>query len=418
MNNMNRRASATPNTAKSIDAKTRVLILHQNFPGQFREVAKAWSHNPAIHVMGLGRDTAPGMPGIPWQRYRLDYVPIKNQHPYLRQMEHAVLHGQAVARKLRQLSLKGYKPDIVLAHPGWGETLFLRDVYPDVRLIHLCEWYYGKPGSDVGFDPEFPTSPEVNSRMRAWNALHALNLTQCDQGISPTHWQRSQHPDEFQAKITVQHEGIDTRYFTPDTTASFKTPSGVVLRAGDPVITYVARNPEPYRGFHIFMRALAKIQKQHPTCHAIIVGGDEVSYGQPPKGAKNWREKMLQEVTLDPNRTHFTGKIPRAAYRKVLQVSAAHIYLTYPFVLSWSLLEALSTGCMVIGSRTAPVEEVIRDGENGVLVDFFDIEAVTTRILELLEGDSVNKTLHERARISVKRFDITEAIMGYEGVLV
>lgn len=418
MNNINQRPSAPPNTVKSIDAKTRVLILHQNFPGQFREVAKAWSHNPAIHVMGLGRDTAPGIPGIPWQRYRLDYVPIKNQHPYLRQMEHAVLHGQAVARKLRQLSLKGYKPDIVLAHPGWGETLFLRDVYPDVRLIHLCEWYYGKPGSDVGFDPEFPTSPEVNSRMRAWNALHALNLTQCDQGISPTHWQRSQHPDEFQAKITVQHEGIDTRYFTPDTTASFKTPSGVVLRAGDPVITYVARNLEPYRGFHIFMRALAKIQKQHPTCHAIIVGGDEVSYGQPPKGAKNWREKMLQEVTLDPNRTHFTGKIPRAAYRKVLQVSAAHIYLTYPFVLSWSLLEALSTGCMVIGSRTAPVEEVIRDGENGVLVDFFDIEAVTTRILELLEGDSVNKTLHERARISVKRFDITEAIMGYEGVLV
>ena len=221
----------------------------------------------------------------------------------------------------------------------------------------------------------------------------------------------NQHP-------SAAPNAVNSIYFTPDATASFKTPSGVVLRAGDPVITYVARNLEPYRGFHIFMRALAKIQKQHPTCHAIIVGGDEVSYGQPPKGAKNWREKMLQEVTLDPNRTHFTGKIPRAAYRKVLQVSAAHIYLTYPFVLSWSLLEALSTGCMVIGSRTAPVEEVIRDGENGVLVDFFDIEVIADRALEVLSDLDMHKTMCEKVRNSVKRFDRDEVLKRYQALLV
>ncbi|NMG03202.1 glycosyltransferase [Azoarcus taiwanensis] len=410
------RAAGKRALARRPDA--RLLLIHQNFPGQFRELARAWAARPDLQVLGLGRDTAPGLPGVAWQRYRLHRPPAEAQHPYLRQMEIAVLHGQAVARTLARLARQGYRPDVVLAHPGWGETLYLRDIFPDARLIHLCEWYYGKPGADVGFDPEFPVGPDIHARMRTWNALHALNLAQCDLGVSPTAWQRAQHPAEFQRKIVVQHEGIDTAYFAPDPGARFKTPSGVELAAGDPVITFVARNLEPYRGFHIFMRALACVQRRHPGCHAIIVGGDEVSYGAAPADAPNWREKLLREVALDPARTHFTGRLPRADYRRVLQVSAAHVYLTYPFVLSWSLLEALSTGCRVIGSRTAPVEEVIRDGENGVLVDFFDVEGIAVRVLEALDARERCTAFGEDARTSVKRFDVDEAGRGYQSLVM
>lgn len=400
--------------AQPTGPSVRILLLHQNFPGQFRHIARAWSQRPDCEVVGLGRDTAPGMPGVRWYKYRLHRPPGQAQHPYLRQMESAVLHGQAVARALDRLRQRGFVPDVVIAHPGWGETLYLREVFPDTRLIHFCEWYYGTPDADAGFDPEFPATADDFARMRTWNALHALNLTHCDAGVSPTAWQRSRHPAAFRPAIQVVHEGIETDLLGPDPDATFTTPSGAVLKAGDPVITYVARNLEPYRGFHRFMRALQVVQRRHRHCHAVIVGGDEVSYGQRPPDAPNWREKMLREVSLDPARTHFTGKLPHAAYRKVLQVSAAHVYLTYPFVLSWSLLEAMAAGCLVIGSRTAPVEEVIRDGENGVLADFFDTEGLVERICDALEGGGRHAALCDAARAEIRqRYTVELGLAGY-----
>ena len=234
--------------------------------------------------------------------------------------------------------------------------------------IDRAEWPY----ADIGFDPEFPTTFDDLARIRSWNALHLLNLANCDVGISPTQWQKSQHPKEFLDKIVVAHEGIDTENLGPDPNAVIKTPSGEVLRANDPdkpVITYVARNLEPYRGFHTFMRALPMVQREHKNAHVVIVGGDDVSYGSRPKDAQNWREKMLAEVggQLDPTRTHFLGKVPYADYKRVLQVSSAHVYLTYPFVLSWSCLEAMATGCLMVAGDTAPVREVLRDKCNGLL---------------------------------------------------
>lgn len=336
------------------------------------------------------------MPGLVWYRYRMNQRYATPAHPYLRQMEQAVAHGQAVYRALSALKLKGFVPDVVVAHPGWGETLYLREVYPDARLIHFCEWYY--TGADQDFDPEFPSSPDDRARVRTWNALHAMNLVNCDQGVSPTQWQRSQHPADLQSKILVRHEGIDLTRLGPDPAASFVTPSGTVLRVGAPVVTFVARNLEPYRGFHRFMRALAVLQQRNPHLHAVIVGGDEVSYGSRPKDAPNWREKLLREVRLDPQRTHFTGKLAHAEYRKVLQISAAHVYLTYPFVLSWSMLEAMASGCLVIGSRTPPVKEVLQDGRDGLLVDFFDQDGLVHRILQALETPAAFEPLRARAR--------------------
>jgi glycosyltransferase involved in cell wall biosynthesis len=359
----------------------RLLVLHQNFPGQFGHLARAWAQRPGWDVRALGRDTAPGLPGFDGLiRYKLARSPHSHQHPYLRSMEAATLHGQAVARVLLEMKRQGFTPDAVLAHPGWGESLYVKDVFPDARLVHYCEWYYNAEGADLGFDPEFPLTFDDRARIRTWNALHALNLAQCDAAVTPTNWQKSRHPEIFQPKITVQHEGIDTEGLCPNPTAVITTPDGTVLKAGDPVVTYVARNLEPYRGFHVFMRALEKLQAKHKTVHALIVGGDDVSYGQRPKDAKHWREKMLREVKLDPTRTHFLGKLPRAQYVTALQVSAAHVYLTYPFVLSWSLLEAMACGANIVASVTAPVREVIRDGENGVLVPFFDAARIAGAI--------------------------------------
>lgn len=382
----------------------RVLIIHQNFPGQFRHVAKAWAERPGWQVVGIGRETAPGMPELERSgrltliRYKPHREVGKEQHHYLRRMEEAVLHGQAVARVMLKLKAKGFTPDVILAHPGWGETLNAKDVFPDTRLVHFCEWFYNAPasgngldpgwkGADIGFDPEFPVSFDDRARIRAWNALHLLNLENCDAAISPTHWQKAQHPKAYLDKITVAHEGIDLEGLRPDAQAQMQMPNGAVLRAGDPVITYVARNLEPYRGFHLFMRALPAIQREHKTCHTVIVGGDDVSYGRAPGDGKSWRQVMLEEVgsRLDPARTHFLGKIPYESYKRVLQISAAHVYLTYPFVLSWSMLEAMATGCVVVGSDTAPVREVIEHGVNGLLVPMLDpgmpamraIEAVT-----------------------------------------
>jgi glycosyltransferase involved in cell wall biosynthesis len=396
----------------------RLLVLHQNFPGQFGHMVKAWSKRPGWDVRALGRDTAPGLPGFDnLTRYKLARSPHSHQHPYLRSMEAATLHGQAVARVLLEMKKRGFTPDAVLAHPGWGESLYVKDVFPDARLVHFCEWYYNAEGADLGFDPEFPLSFDDRARIRTWNALHALNLTQCDAAVTPTHWQKSRHPEIFHPKITVQHEGIDTEGLGPDSNAVITTPNGTVLKAGEAVVTYVARNLEPYRGFHIFMRALEKLQRQHKTVHALIVGGDDVSYGQRPKDAKHWREKMLREVKLDATRTHFMGKLPRAQYIKALQVSAAHVYLTYPFVLSWSLLEAMACGCHIVASDTAPVREVIRDGESGVLVRFFDAQVLGERLRESINDNQRGATLTSDARLAAKPFGFVDGIRGYDRLI-
>jgi glycosyltransferase involved in cell wall biosynthesis len=395
----------------------RLLVVHQNFPGQFGHLVKAWTARPGWDVRALGRDTAPGLPGFAkLVRYSLTRKGHMNQHPYLRQMEAATLHGQAAARAMLSQRQSGFVPDVILAHPGWGETLYAKDVYPDARLVHYCEWFYSADGADLGFDPEFPITFDDRARIRTWNALHTLNLSHCDAGVSPTHWQKSRHPEIYWPKITVQHEGIATHEPGPDADAVVKTPNGTVLKAGDPVITYVARNLEPYRGFHIFMRALERIQKAHSTCHAVIVGGDEVSYGKWPKDAANWREKMLREVTLDATRTHFMGRVPRDLYLRVLQISAAHVYLTYPFVLSWSLLEAMACGAPVVASDTAPVREVITGGGNGRLFDFFDVRGLELGVIETL-SQNVPSAWRRQAQSEVVKFDRAAGVDGYDRIL-
>ncbi|OLU26438.1 glycosyltransferase family 4 protein [Pseudomonas sp. PA27(2017)] len=395
-----------------------VLFIHQNFPGQFRHIAAHLARQPGVSVRAIGREQSAGLPGIPIQRYRPHRPAAKETHPYARTFEEGVLHGQQVLRLLLDLKAKGYRPDVIIAHPGWGETLYAKQAFPGCKLIHFCEYYYRTDGADAGFDPEFPLTLDSAASIHSRNALHLLNLENCDAAITPTRWQHSLHPAAYHDKIKVIHEGIDTDNLGPDPNAVLNLPNGQQLRAGDPVVTYVARNLEPYRGFHQFMRALPRLFTAHPSCQVVIVGGDGVSYGSKPKDAPNWRTKLLRENLIDANRVHFLGNVPYATYKKVLQVSAVHVYLTYPFVLSWSLLEAMACGCLVVASDTAPVREVIRDGDNGLLLNFFDAVELCKRLLQVLEQPWKFDLLRHSAWSKAQEYAVKEGNQGYIRAMV
>ncbi|MDR2688828.1 MAG: glycosyltransferase family 4 protein [Azoarcus sp.] len=391
----------------------KVLFIHQNFPGQFRHLAAHLARQQDVSVRAIGRDYAPGLQGIHLTRYRPHRGTGKETHPYARCFEEGVLHGQQVLRLLRDFKNQGWCPDLVMAHPGWGESLYVKEAFPATRLIHFCEYYYHTHGADAGFDPEFPLSAHNAAAILSRNALHLLALEQCDLGIAPTHWQHSLYPAVYHDKIKVIHEGIDVRKLGPAHAAVLPLAHGRELRAGEPIVTFVARNLEPYRGFHRFMRALPKLLDAHPTVQVVIVGGDEVSYGRRPSDAPDWRTKLVAENPIDPNRVHFLGKVPYDRYRQVLQVSSAHIYFTYPFVLSWSLLEALASACLVIASNTAPVREVIRHGENGWLVDFFDENALVEHILKALAHPPETAAMRAAARKHAQAYSIEKGIETY-----
>lgn len=395
----------------------RVLFIHQNFPGQFRHIAAHLASQPGYEVLAIGRDTAPGLAGVKLLRYKPHRAPSQQTHPYARTFEDAVLHGQQVLRLLLDLKAKGYRPDVIVAHPGWGETLYAKDAFPNTRLIHFCEYYYQAHGADLGFDPEFPPTVDDYARIRSRNALHLLNLENCDVGITPTHWQHSLHPAAYRDKIQVIHEGIDTELLGPDPSATLTLPNGRVLKAGEPIITYVARNLEPYRGFHTFMRALPQVLKEHPTCQVVIVGGDGISYGRKPNDAPNWRIKMLRESPVDMERVHFLGKVPYEIYRRVLQVSAVHVYLTYPFVLSWSLLEAIASGCSIVGSDTAPVREIIKDEDNIQLVDFFDFGEISRLVLNILAKLVTIKNKQQFLHVDIEDYALEKSISSYVKII-
>jgi glycosyltransferase involved in cell wall biosynthesis len=386
----------------------KILFVHQNFPAQFRFLAETLGQDKRNQVMALGdagnlkqRGT---IPGVSVAGYPPPASAAAHTHHYVRPLEGAVRRGQAVVRACLELRKRGFVPDIIYAHPGWGEALFLKDIYPDARLTLYCEFYYRAKGADVGFDPEFPETLDDQFRVRIKNSATLLSLESADSGISPTRWQRNGFPALFRDRITVAHDGVDTDLARPDPRAELVVPGkGLSLTAGDEVITYVARNLEPYRGFHIFMRALPEIQRRRPRAHVLIVGADGVSYGSPlPKG-QTYRKKYLDEVgsRLDMSRIHFLGQVPYETLLRIYQISSAHIYLTYPFVLSWSMLEAMAAGCAVIASRTPPVEEVVTNGRNGFLVDFFNAEELAARVDEIIGSSRDMSKLRERARKTV-----------------
>jgi glycosyltransferase involved in cell wall biosynthesis len=377
----------------------RYLFIHQNFPAQFVHVSRALA--AAGHEVVALSMKPREVPGVRVVGYRCKAP--RTGEPLAQDFNVKMARAAACAEAMRQLSAGGFRPHVVVAHPGWGEALFVKDIWPQARLIVYAEYFYGTEGGDHAFgNAGAPRDEAASMRLRMRNTVHLHAFNDADAIYAPTQWQRSRLPPPYRAGCEVIFDGIDTQAAAPDPHAYVRlVRQQLTLRPGDEVLTFVNRNLEPYRGFDVFMRALPRILAQRPHAHCLIVGRDGVSYGAPPPGGGSWRELMLREVgaQLPLDRVHFLGQLSHANYLKVLQVSACHVYMSYPFVLSWSCLEAMSAGCAVLASDTAPVREVIRDGVNGALFDFFDIESLAQTAAAMLAAG--NEPYRQRARETV-----------------
>lgn len=403
--------------------------MHPNFPGQFRRLAAALARDPALRVWGMGdaSQMAQGQPvdGVQVLAYPAISPANDAVHPMARGFEQAIRRGEQVVVSLSEYKRQGLEPDVIVAHPGWGDAFFVRDFFPGARVVGLFEYFYHARGADVGFDPEFPTQFSDIFRLHASNSTQLLALESCDDAICSTAWQKSRFPPAYRDRLQVLHEGIDTQQARPDPDATLALPNGTVLRHGNEVLTFVSRSLEPYRGFHVFMRALPAILKARPHCQVVIVGAQEgVSYGSPPADGSNWKDACLRELEaqgqqIDLARVHFMGTLPYADYLRVLQVSRAHVYMTYPFILSWSLIEAMSVGCVLLVSNTAPVQEVIEDGEHGLMFPFKDHASLARLAIAALAEPArhapLGQAVRERAQ---ERFDFeTVSLPAYRTLL-
>ncbi|PVH27874.1 glycosyltransferase [Pararhodobacter oceanensis] len=383
----------------------KILFVHQNFPGQFLHLAPALVER-GHEVTALTDESNTRKSPITTFRYR---KPEPRPDPAVARLgtTYAEMTNRAHRAARAAVVLRdqhGYEPDVIFGHGGWGETLFLREVWPDARLLVYAELYFAPRGLDVGFDPEFGKAGDGKAfSVVARQGHQALMMTQADAALSPTEFQADTFPDIFRDKISIIHDGIDTARLAPNPLASVTLPSGVRFDAGDEVLTFINRNLEPYRGYHSFMRALPAVMRARPNAQVVIIGGDDVSYGARPSEGMTWKEVFLDEVRdrIDLNRVHFTGKVPYAVFVGLMQVTRVHCYLTVPFVLSWSMLEAMSAGALVVGSRTAPVEELITDGVNGRLADFFDTDNLAETLVDSLARPEAFEALRQEARAHI-----------------
>ena len=386
-----------------------ILFIHQNFPGQFRHLAPALArleHQVCALTMNELR-----LPGVRTIQYRPKQATSKTIFPLATDFETKLIRAEACAQAMKELRNSGFVPDLVIAHPGWGETLFLKDIFPQAKQLHFLEFYYSNLGGDVGFDTEFENRQEDDAfRVTVKNAHVLMGLNEMDRAYAPTQWQKSRFPNAYHSKIEVIFDGIDTAKLLPAekskrTQIRLTNSAGQekILSTKDQCITFVNRNLEPYRGYHSLMRSLPQILHENPHTLVLIVGGDGTSYGaKPPKG-KTWKQIFIEELggKLDLTRVFFLGNLPYDQYVQVLKLSACHVYLTYPFVLSWSCLEAMSLGCVVVGSDTAPVTEVIEHGHNGLIVDFFDYEKIASQVGQVLRHPEAFVQMRQNARQTI-----------------
>lgn len=380
----------------------KVLFLHPKFPGQFWRLAAHLARdagNRVVFITGQREDRLAGVEKIVYGLPASGTTP----HPFLAKAELSVLHSYAAAEAATALKRRGFVPDVVYGYAGaWSNALFARDVFPDSPLLGYFEWFVTSRGGEYNFDPAYMLTSDQEYAVRCSNMANWVLLHACARGVSPTEWQRSRFPGEFQGKIEVIFDGVDTEYYKPDTAAVFTVPAtGATFSAADEVVTYATRGMEPMRGFHQFMAAAALIQQRRPRCHIVVAGSDGAWYSKAADGDRTHKDVLLERLPFDRARLHFTGWLDRERYRQLLRVSTAHVYLTRPYVLSWSAMEALATGCVVVGSDTPPVTEMIRHGDNGLLADFFSPADIADKVCLALANREDMRAVRANARATV-----------------
>ncbi len=398
-----------------------ILFAHQYFPGQFDRLARHLLSTGDHQVKAFsitskdGRDS-PSIDGVEIIPFGGEVVTDRPPDHVLNGTEDFIRHAASLALAAEKLKQGGWYPDLIHVHTGWGVGAFLQDVFPRARFIKYCEWFYQNQGSDAGFlDQDRPIEARIMTSLL--NLPILAELGRADRMIAPTAWQRSQFPPWLQPCIDIVPDGIDMEAFAPDGAACFTLKDGPILRAGDRIVTYVARGADPYRGFSQFIAALEALQQRDPKVEALIAGDRKVYYGA-GAGTESHFHDVMRTARLDPARTHFLGRIDTQAYIKLLQVSAVHVYLTVPFVLSWSMLEAMATGCLVIGSDTQPVTEFITDQHNGRLCNFFDSVRLAELIKQALDSRQALSSLRAKARETIRqRWSLETAISRHMSVM-
>jgi glycosyltransferase involved in cell wall biosynthesis len=376
----------------------RVLFVHNNFPGQFGDLAQSLIAR-GVRCVAFGQHHAPGLPEIPMLRYNVKRGTTFGQFPLVIRAEADAIRGELTARAARKAQSEGFQPDVIVGHTGWGETLFLREIWPQARQVLFPEFFY-RGGLDVGFDPEFKGMEENDLlRLKAKNMSMALALSDADVIVCPTEFQASIMPDVFKPRIRVIHEGVDTEALKPGPAEPFALDDGRFIAPGTPVVTHVNHNLEPLRGMHIFARALPRLLAEVPQAQVLIMGRElKGGYGGAAPEKLTWKEICLRGVELDPERVHFLGEVPHDRMVAALRLSAAHVYYTYPFVLSWSAIEAMALGCYVIGSDTPPLHDAIENGVNGRLLPFFDVPALSEALIAACRDPAASAPLRRAAR--------------------
>jgi glycosyltransferase involved in cell wall biosynthesis len=386
----------------------RILFVHNNFPGRFEFLlAPLMSAGHQCAAIVQAGQQVEGIPLLPWKSNRSS---TPGMFDLAVRAEADFIRGRAAADRALQLKAEGFEPDLIIGHPAWGEMAFMKEIFPDARQILVGEFYYRAKGGDVGFDPEFKEIEiEAQFKVHAKNAVMAMAYAEADRIICPTPFQASAFPAALRDRTLVIHEGIDTD--------RIKRMSGAKLRLGGvkeldgrtPIVTFINRVFEPMRGFHIMMRALPELLRAVPNIHVLMIGADKPrGYGIAAPGGESWHSHMIKELggRLDMSRVSFTGKVPHDTMLTALSLSWGHVYYTYPFVLSWSLLEAMACECLILGSDTPPVRDAIEHGSNGLLHDFFDVSALSTALVDACLNPTRYAGLRTAARQTVlERFD-------------
>lgn len=379
-----------------------ILFLHRDYPAQFKYIVLALANDPNHTVTFVTENDYVDIKGVNKVLYKPQKKKSSSNDPCLVLYEDVLCYAKPAAQKIQELKKQGYKPDIIYGFGFWGLNIFVRDIFPDVPLVSYCEWFFNTEGADIGFDGQ-TFSDTVKSELRCKNSHILVDLYSSDACISPTQWQKQQFPKEFHNKFTVIHDGIDTETCKPDSSAKFLIKDeNLELTLNDEVITYGTRGMEPYRGFPQFMEAAEMLLKKRPNAHIVIAGADKNYYG-PALSKGTYKKYMLDRLDLDLSRVHFVGGLSFYDFISLLQISSAHVYATFPYILSWSILNAMSVGCCVVASDTAPVQEVMTDNYNGLLYDFYNIDQLVEKVEYALDSKINNKEKIQEIRNNARQ---------------